>query len=78
MPEVIEDIFYTDGTRRVSFWGAHPGPGFVVAKEGYTIRWPDGTVGLPWGARSINRMDRAAVAAYAGAANARGMKGLRP
>lgn len=40
-----------DSGRTASFYGAKPaGDGWRVVQEGYTIRWPDGTVGIPTGA----------------------------
>lgn len=51
MAKVIERKRWVnpDASFTVSIYGAAPqGDGWVIETDGYTIRWDDGTVGLPY------------------------------
>lgn len=51
MAEVIERKLWRNpgASFQASIYGAKPaGEGWVIETDGYTIRWDDGTVGLPY------------------------------
>lgn len=79
--EIIEALFWVHPHtfNRVSFYGAAPqGDGWEVKGFGYTIRWPDGTIGLTYSAmfdKTLDRSNKAAIEAIAKAAVARGFRG---
>jgi hypothetical protein len=82
--EVIPALYHVNKKtgQRVSMWGAAPhGSDWEVKQFGYTIRWPDGTIGLTYSAsfdKTLDRNNRDAIEAVAKAAAARGFRGWNP
>lgn len=79
---IVENRYYkhTSG-RTASIYGALPiGDGWHVEVSGYTIRWEDGTIGIPHGVASRmtkeERQNRAFVEGVAHTATANGFRGF--
>jgi hypothetical protein len=78
-PERVRNMIWRNSITgaRASLFGARPaGDGWNIVTEGETIRWPDGTIGLPFNIRGQHHNPKAIDAAIARAIES-GFRGFR-